>query len=187
VTSPLAILSILWVLWLLSWFLASMWTADTATQQSTGSRVRESLPIWIGAFLIARPPRGALAAPLFTKAGWVEWLAVALAASGLVFTWWARVHLGRLWSSRVEVKVGHAVIRSGPYAIVRHPIYSGLLLAMAASAVARDTAAAALGVLGVTAGLVMRLRHEERLLCERLGDAYRSYRREVAALIPYIW
>ena len=59
----------------------------------------------------------------------VYWLGLLMVVAGLAFAVWARVHLGRNWSGTVTVKENHELIRSGPYAIVRHPIYTGLLLA----------------------------------------------------------
>ena len=57
------------------------------------------------------------------------WICVVLVAIGLAFSWWARLHLGRLWSGTVTAKAEHRVIDTGPYRLVRHPIYTGLLLA----------------------------------------------------------
>lgn len=78
------------------------------------------------------------------------------------------------------------MIRGGPYALTRHPIYTGLLLALAGTALARDSLAAVLGLALLVAGFVVKLRQEERLLLERFGRAYQTYRAEVPALIPRI-
>ena len=106
--------------------------------------------------------------------------------AGLVFSIWARVHIGRNWSGIVTLKQDHELIQSGPYRLVRHPIYTGLLLGFIGTAIARDEWRGWLAVLMVLAALWRKLRLEERWLTEQFGDAYRQYRSEVAALIPYL-
>jgi protein-S-isoprenylcysteine O-methyltransferase Ste14 len=134
----------------------------------------------IGFFpLLARSRLPAVLAPRFV-------IGLALTILGLGFAVWARVHLGRFWSGMVTLKKDHELIRSGPYAFVRHPIYTGLLTAAAGTALARGTLAAlmALGLVGVACWL--KIRAEEKLLTNHFGDAYRDYRRQVAALIPFM-
>ena len=109
-----------------------------------------------------------------------------MCAIGLAFAIWARVEIGRLWSSAVALKAEHTLVRGGPYAITRHPIYSGLLLALLGTAIARDTEAALLGFPLLCAGLFVKSKQEERLLLERFGPEYEKYRAEVPALIPHI-
>ena len=174
----------IWVAWLLSWLLASGWTARTATQQSPASRMVEGVPVWCGAFLIAITPRGVLAAPLYAQHAWTEWSMLALTAAGFGLTWWARIHLGRFWSAAVGLKIDHVLVRSGPYGITRHPIYTGLLLAVIATALARDSLAGLMGAGCIWFGLTLKLRHEETVLGARFGPDYAVYKSEVPALIP---
>ncbi len=104
----------------------------------------------------------------------------------MLFTVWARLHLGRNWSGTVTIKDGHELITSGPYALVRHPIYTGLLLAMLGSALAlgdwRGVAAFALAA----GALWRKLRVEESWMQQQFGDAYQAYSQRVAALIPFV-
>jgi protein-S-isoprenylcysteine O-methyltransferase Ste14 len=86
----------------------------------------------------------------------------------------------------VTVKEDHELIRGGPYALVRHPIYSGLLLAFIGSAIARAEWRGVLAVLIVLVALWRKLRLEERFMSETFGDEYRRYRAHTAALIPYL-
>ena len=116
----------------------------------------------------------------------IEWAGVVLVAAGLIFTVWARVHLGTNWSGIVTVKEGHELVTSGPYALVRHPIYSGLVLAFAGSAIACGEWRGALAGAIVAASLWRKLRLEERWMAERFGDAYERYRDRVRALVPYL-
>ena len=94
--------------------------------------------------------------------------------------------LGRNWSGVVTVKQDHELIRSGPYRYVRHPIYTGLLIAFAGSAIARGEWRGILALAIVFAALWRKLRLEERWMIETFGDAYLRYRAEVRALIPFV-
>ena len=104
---------------------------------------------------------------------------------GLVFSVWARVHLGRNWSGVVTVKQGHELIRTGPYAYVRHPIYTGLIAAMVGTAIASGTVRAAIGVLIIAASFVVKLRREEVFMRETFPGEYPRYAAEVPALVPF--
>ena len=100
---------------------------------------------------------------------------------------WARFVLGRNWSGTVTVKQDHELVRSGPYALVRHPIYSGLLLAFLGTAVARGDLAALLGVALAAATLHFKTATEESFMTEQFGAGYMEYKREVKSLIPFVW
>ena len=185
--SSFSALSLLWVAWLISWLLASGWTTKTVTVQSPGSRIAQSLPIWMGAIVLFRQPGGMLATQVFPSLRWMGWVALPLASVGLALTWWARIQLGRFWSAAVTLKAEHTLIRSGPYAITRHPIYTGLLLALLATALARNSVAGLLGVGLILLGLVLKLRQEERFLKAQFGAEYDAYKQDVPALIPRPW
>jgi protein-S-isoprenylcysteine O-methyltransferase Ste14 len=112
---------------------------------------------------------------------------VAVALAGFIFTWWARIHLGRLWSSSVSRKAEHHIVDTGPYRIVRHPIYTGIILASVAAAAQRGTAPAWLGTGIMTLGWYIKARLEERFLRDELGpDTYNAYARRVPMLVPFM-
>ena len=115
------------------------------------------------------------------------WGGVAVAVAGLAFGVAARVHLGSNWSSRIEIKRAHQLVRSGPYRVTRHPIYTGILVGLLGSALA---AGELRGLLAVVLTLVAYLRKsasEERWLEQEFGEEYAAYRREVKALIPLVY
>lgn len=114
------------------------------------------------------------------------WSGAAITAGGLLFSVWARRHLGKNWSQAVTVKEGHELITSGPYALVRHPIYTGLLLGFIGSAVARGEWRGLLAVALVFGALWHKLRLEEKWMRAQFGEPYEAYSRKVAALVPYI-
>jgi protein-S-isoprenylcysteine O-methyltransferase Ste14 len=112
-------------------------------------------------------------------------LGVILTAIGLGIAIAARIYLGGNWSARVEIKEDHALIRGGPYRYVRHPIYSGILLALLGSAIALDRWRALLGFALMFAALSLKARHEESRLRQVLPD-YGAYAEKTAALIPFL-
>jgi protein-S-isoprenylcysteine O-methyltransferase Ste14 len=105
---------------------------------------------------------------------------------GIGFAIWARVHLGQYWSAQVTLKPGHRLIRSGPYALARHPIYTGILLALIGTAVVVDEYRGVLAMLIALETFVRKLRIEERWLTQEFGAEYERYRKEVKALVPGI-
>jgi protein-S-isoprenylcysteine O-methyltransferase Ste14 len=186
--SPTTAAAILWGVWILGWVLSSGITAKTIREPGT-SQLTYSLFIWAGALLLFFHPTslGSLNRPLLARKVWLSWTGVALVMIGLGFAAWARFHLGRLWSSRVTLKEHHTIVRTGPYAIVRHPIYTGLVIALLGTALTQITVAALFGMVLLIVGLIFKLRQEEQLLTEHFGAAYADYRKEVRGLIPYIW
>ena len=108
-----------------------------------------------------------------------------LCAGAFAFTWWARLTLGDLWSGTVSKKEDHQIVEHGPYAVVRHPIYTGILLASFALAIQIGMLANLIGAVLLAVGFWMRARAEERFLSAELGEAaYADYRRRTPMLAP---
>jgi protein-S-isoprenylcysteine O-methyltransferase Ste14 len=115
-----------------------------------------------------------------------RWLcALVLVVLGLGFSIRARAHLGRNWSGTVTVKQGHELVRSGPYAYVRHPIYTGLIVALAGSAIGCGKPRALLGLAIILYSFVRKLRLEELFMREQFPGEYARYSMEVPQLIPF--
>ena len=105
----------------------------------------------------------------------------------LCFTWWARIHLGRLWTGVITRKESHKLIGTGPYAFVRHPIYTGLVIALFATAAVEATAPALLGAALMSFGFWLKGCFEEQFLRIELGsESYAAYCRRVPMLVPFI-
>jgi protein-S-isoprenylcysteine O-methyltransferase Ste14 len=187
--TPLKLIGALWIAWLTGWVLASPWSRRTVKRLPLGSRLLYSVFVFAGAALYFRAYGGhaGLYRPLIPATPAAQWAGAALVVAGLGFTVWARAHLGRLWSGSVTLKEGHTVIRSGPYRLSRHPIYSGMLLAAAGTSLAIDSRAALAGFVLMFLGFVIKSAQEESLLVERFGEEYREYRRRTRRLIPYVW
>jgi protein-S-isoprenylcysteine O-methyltransferase Ste14 len=115
----------------------------------------------------------------------IAWGAPVLAGCGFAFAWWARLHLGALWSSSVTRKEDHRIVDSGPYGIVRHPIYTGMLIGTLALVAVSGRVLALAGFAILALGIYIKARLEERFLSAELGaDAYLAYRSRVPMLVP---
>lgn len=109
-----------------------------------------------------------------------------LLLAGLGFAVWARVHLGEYWSGRVQLKEGHRLIRTGPYQLVRHPIYTGILTGFLGTVVAVGNERGMVGFLLLTVLFVLKSRREERLMISAFGEEYIEYRKHVPAFVPFL-
>ena len=172
----------LWLGWTIGFLLASGWSAPTVKTTQPGERTLEKLFIGAGGgclFLGAIPQ---LNVRLYSLGALPTWVLVALVACGFGLYFWARLHIGRMWSSAITLKKDHAIIDTGPYALVRHPMYTGILLAAWATA-ALDGGGLA-GALLMSFGYYLKARREERLLTTELGAPYETYRHRVPMLLP---
>jgi len=116
----------------------------------------------------------------------VLWTGAAVTLYGLLFSVWARHCLGTNWSQAVTLKEGHELITSGPYALVRHPIYTGLLLVVLGCAIARGEWRGLVAFAIVFGELWHKLSLEEKWMREQFGESYTAYSQRVSALVPYI-
>jgi protein-S-isoprenylcysteine O-methyltransferase Ste14 len=180
----------LWGVWLVSWLVAMFWSNRTEKRAGLGAELSFRLLLWASVVLLFTSPLNghAFAQMRFWRlADALDWTLVALTLAGLLFTWWARIHLGRLWSDWVTKKAGHHVVDTGPYRLVRHPIYLGLILAAFATAIEKGTSFALLGAGIMTLAFYTKARREERFLRAELGaDAYAAYARKTAMLLPFV-
>ena len=103
------------------------------------------------------------------------------------FAIWARVHLGTNWSSQPAIRVEHKLVRTGPYKIVRNPIYTGILFGFVGTALVINQMWAVLAILIILTTFLVKIRMEEKVLREEFGDDFIQYKREVKAFIPFIW
>jgi protein-S-isoprenylcysteine O-methyltransferase Ste14 len=175
-----------WGLWLLSWFAAAAWSSRTARRpHALSERLYRVLTAAGAIVLFGRPGWRWAWAQLWRAGPFTQWALVVVTVAGLAFTWWARIVLGRLWSSGVTRKVDHDVIMAGPYRFVRHPIYSGIILSLLATAAIQGTTGAVLGAGLIVLGTFMKARVEERFLRDELGDRYDAYARRVPMFVPF--
>ena len=177
--------------WVISWFVAAIWSRRTTARPPRGARVLDLGLTVAGAGLLAYSSRMREVYGGDGPFTWgfplaIDWLLTGCVALGLVFTWWARLTLGDLWSGAVVRKEAHVVVRRGPYRLVRHPIYTGLIFALVALGVQAGRPAGVAGALLMALGFWTKARLEERFLTAELGDGdYAAYRRITPMLIPF--
>lgn len=185
---PGIVFAVIWIGWIVSWMAAAFWSARTEKRSMTWRSWVHGVFVVAGALLLLHSTRRILHEPRLWHVGYAgAYILAAVTLAGILFTWWARIHLGRLWSGSITRKEGHRVVDSGPYALVRHPIYSGLILALWATAAAQATMTGLLGALLITIGFWIKASAEEQFLAAELGaDAYGDYRRRVPMLVPFL-
>ena len=181
------IIPALWLGWLMYWFVASRDVKETRWRESPLSQALHRVPLVLAAILLAGPRQlhASMTARVLPQDPATAAAGTAAVAVGLGFATWARVHLGRNWSAAVTLKESHALIRSGPYRYVRHPIYSGVLLALLGTAAAIGEWRAWLAVAVALVGIAHKIVVEEKRMRETFPE-YEQYRRETAALIPFV-
>lgn len=172
--------------WVLYWIVSALGVRRNERGESSTQRLLTALVLGFGGFLIfARASHlGALDRRFVpdSEAGRVVGLIMVI--TGLAFSVWARRHIGQFWSSRVTLKEGHQLIQSGPYARVRHPIYSGIALAMIGTALFVGEWRALLGAGIFIVGHWLKARREEELLTSQFGHEYDEYRNRTGSLLP---
>ncbi len=179
----------LWIILWGFWIVSSLNTKSSVKRQSLLSRFPQNIPVLTAFFL------------LFGRGMWPEWLRqyvlpksalplVAIGwlitAIGLGFAIWARIWIGSNWSSNVTIKEHHELIQRGPYEIVRHPIYAGLLLAFLGTSIIYAELSGFVGFTLIAMGFGLKMRLEESFMIEQFGNTYREYKRRVKAVIPYL-
>ena len=186
--TPQLAVNYLWVVWFASWLIAAFWSDRAARRPAFGAELLYRVVTLAGAVLLF----GAVSRSyhvrlrLWSLNEGANWALFAVCTGGFAFCWWARIHLGKLWSGWITRKEGHRIVDTGPYGIVRHPIYTGLIVSAFATAAVRGTSVALLGAAIITLGFWIKARLEERFLREQLGaDIYDAYRRRVPMLLPF--
>jgi len=179
----------IWIVVAIYWGFSALHTKPPASVQSLKSGLAQvALPL--AAFLLMSDRRlgfGPLSWRFLPESDAGELLGLALTIAGLAFTVWARIALGRNWSAIVMIKDEHDLVRRGPYAIVRHPIYSGVLVAFAGAAIAIGEARALVAFAILATALAFKIRTEEAFMQQQFGEQYDEYRRNVKALIPGVF
>jgi protein-S-isoprenylcysteine O-methyltransferase Ste14 len=175
-----------WIVFVAYWTATALKTRRTINRESLASRSGILFLEILGYVLLfsGKADIGVLGQRVFPRTN-------ALAATGVALTWigiaialWARWHLGQYWSSSVALKENHQLIRTGPYAHFRHPIYSGLDLAAVGGALAIDHWRCVAGVGFLILGYWTKARKEESMLAAQFGKAFEEHCRDTGFLIP---
>ena len=183
---PLMLSACAWLGWTVYWFIAAQSVNATKSSEGWLLRMQHLVPLASGFLLIFHGGRPLVYGRLY-HATWIALLGLALTISGLLFTVWGRRHLGKYWSGIITLKEGHQLIRSGPYRFVRHPLYGGFLLAALGSTLTAGTGDALVGLLILLVAYLVKVRREEAILTREFGNQYLQFKKEVAALCPFVY
>jgi protein-S-isoprenylcysteine O-methyltransferase Ste14 len=171
-----------WVVLSLYWEIAALKGAEAKKEESTPSRGIHVFLTSLAQLMVLAPIVGLgrfmPVRPVIVAMGLI------IEAMGLLLALWARVYLGRNWSGRIAVKVEHELIRSGPYRLLRHPIYTGLLAMYVGPVLVTGESLALIGVAVAGFSYWRKIRLEEATLQSAFGPAYESYRETTWALVP---
>jgi protein-S-isoprenylcysteine O-methyltransferase Ste14 len=177
----------MWIVFVAGWLVAWFKTKRTQERVDFGARLLYGVPAFIGSYLLfSDNVSGWLQQRIIPKSLGLEILAISVTAIGIAVAIWARFYIGDNWSSAVSIKVDHQLIRTGPYAWVRHPIYSGILLGMIGTALARREPRRLFAVVLLWFGFWIKSRMEEGFMRKTFGDEYHEYSRSTGALIPRV-
>ena len=180
---------VLWVAFLVYWQIKAGNTKTTQRLEPAYSRILRALIFVVVILLLSLPriPMPWLHFRLWQQGLGPFWLGAAILVGGLLFAIWAREHLGRNWSRSVTIKEGHELITTGPYRVVRHPIYTGILAGFLGTAIAISEVRGFIAFALVFFALWLKLSREEQWMRSQFGEAYAAYAQKTAALVPYLF
>jgi protein-S-isoprenylcysteine O-methyltransferase Ste14 len=183
------IIRLSWLAMFLIWFITGFNLKETSQSRSEAMSRVAVYVVWAGWWLLFAHGFGIelLARKLFAPSVATVYAGLAITIAGLAFAVLARLYIGRNWSALIQVKEGHELIQTGPYALVRHPIYSGLMLATLGTAIAYGERSGFIGFLMIVAAWSYKSRLEESAMSEQFGTQYERYRARVKGLIPFVW
>jgi len=175
-----------WAAWAILWAAMAFFSKSNKRRESPGQRLQHVIPAMLGFLLLFREGVGS---PWFTRAIFPDdpvlmLVCVALTMLGLLFSVWARLALGSNWSGTVTIKANHQLIRRGPYRFIRHPIYTGMLTALLATAITQRLVSGILGFAVVFFALYRKALREESFLSQEFGDAFAEHQRHTGMFLP---
>lgn len=187
-SSGLGVIRVCWIIFIVVWLLGAVSTKRTIYRESSPERASYWLLLVIGYFVLVKssslpPPFDWLIVP-HTKLS--AWVGAFLCVIGLVLAIWARVILGRNWSGVITLKEEHELIERGPYRVVRHPIYTGILAMFAGTAIATGYFGGFSGLLLAFVSFWLKLKREEDLMLKHFPGKYAVYQRRVKRIIPFL-
>src|SRR5579871_2145688 len=186
--APETIARFLWVLFGVWWLISALRRKRTKKRESVAQRLMYVLPLVIAFYLFVRPEaeQGWLAVQILVRTDALLWTGCALVAVGIAIAFWARWHLGTNWSGAVTLKEGHELIATGPYRWIRHPIYTGILLALLGSAVQLDQVRGFLALVIAWISFYIKAKREESFLTAEFGERFAERRQQTGMFLPRI-
>jgi protein-S-isoprenylcysteine O-methyltransferase Ste14 len=182
---PMLLSAGLWLLFSLYWSAAARNSAAAKSSESRRSTLLHQLLLNVALLLLFIPVPG-LNYRFLPGGRFLALFGLAVQAAFVLLAVWARGHLGRNWSAEVRVATGHELVRTGPYRLLRHPIYSAMFGMSIGTAIVFGKLHALVGVGLLTIAYRRKIRLEEERMTEEFGAAYEEYRRRSWALIPWV-
>jgi protein-S-isoprenylcysteine O-methyltransferase Ste14 len=184
--NALSICEWMWLAWFVIWMIWAAQSKKTHERESLGSVVSYGVFAWAAMLLmIDRNTLGAWGrSTILPQSTWMNWGAVAFAVVGFAITVWARAILGSNWSGTVTIKVEHELIRTGPYRWVRHPIYSGLIMALLGTLIALDQWRGIVALPLLWVAFAIKYLKEEQAMRQTFGEQYDEYSQTTGAIFP---
>ncbi|HLY43919.1 MAG TPA: isoprenylcysteine carboxylmethyltransferase family protein [Terracidiphilus sp.] len=178
-----------WAVLGLIWFVGLAFTKRTVRSQPVGARLFHLLMVLLGFALLGSRwfDSGWLSQRILPVTDELKIAGVLLTMSGCAFAIWARLTLGSNWSGRATVKADHELITRGPYALARHPIYTGILLGALGTSLATCEWRCVLGMVLLALAFMVKMSQEERLMMQTFPMDYPAYRQRVKALVPGVF
>jgi protein-S-isoprenylcysteine O-methyltransferase Ste14 len=183
-----AFVTVVWCVYVLFWLVSAFSAKRAKERQSWVFRVITAGRLAITLVLLAGAiPAFGLNTRIVPRVSVIQIVGDAVALAGFVMAVWARLSLGGNWSATVDFKEDHELVERGPYQLVRHPMYSGLLLMIGGTVLVVGRIDACLALILCFIGTWTKLRQEEALLTRHFPEAYPLYRSRTKALIPFLF
>lgn len=178
-----------WYIFAAYWLISALKVKRTKAREKSADRLATLVVVALAyELLFGKWLRiGVLQQRFIPQETWIDWAGIALSWLGTALAIWARHCIGEYWSARVTLKEDHQLIRSGPYARVRHPIYTGMLVGTIGTALVVGEWRGVLAVVLLLAGHWRKALREESLLTREFGEEYAAYRRSTGFLLPRLW
>jgi protein-S-isoprenylcysteine O-methyltransferase Ste14 len=136
---------------------------------------------WIALYAINRPWMGKFAVPF---PSWLRWVGFALGIASLVFWTWTQVALGRNWSPQLQLREEHHLVTSGPYARIRHPLYTAMFGYGASIALVTANWVFVILTAAMIVAIIARIPREERMMIDKFGEEYKVYMKRTGRFFP---
>jgi protein-S-isoprenylcysteine O-methyltransferase Ste14 len=175
-----------WLIFLAYWILARL-RVNKMERQEPGGEVLARMAVMVAAFYFlweSDPRFGVLNERFIPRRDWIFAAGSALTWVGVAFAIWARYHLAQYWSATVALRAGHQLIRTGPYSRIRHPIYTGMLMAVFGTVLAIGRYRGLVTFALVLAGFIWKSKREEKLLAGQFGEAFEEHRQRTGFFLP---
>ncbi len=184
--TPGAIIGDLWILFALYWLVSALNRKKTKRRESIVQRLVYILPLFVGFYLLYSVDLryswlGTFFVPHTPP---VQWLGVVIMAAGIGIACWARIHLGTNWSGVVTLKEGHELIRTGPYRNIRHPIYTGILIAFFGNILQLGQVRGLITLAIIWLSFYIKARREESFLRQEFGPKFVEHIRHTGMFLP---